>query len=286
MPRKSREILITGSSGFVGSRTVNKFKRLGFKTRLFQGNISRLTDWKRNLKGGEIVLHLAAVKTETDKDFEVNTKGTEILFKAAQKSGKLPQKVVLASSQAVYLGCKPPFKEGMVPKPTTIYGKSKLKAEKVAQGWSKRLGLLLVILRYSGVLGPGVREKSKMSKPLFAWTKAALKNKPIKVFQDGNQTRDFVHVDDVVSANILAIKSLDEGIYNVGGGKKIKLIDLANLVKKATQSQSEILIVGGQPSLADPKHLFSDIQKLERCGWRAKKRVGQAVAEFAKEFRF
>lgn len=285
MPRKGREILITGSSGFIGSRTVSKLEKLRFKVQLFKGDVRRVEDWQENLAGGEIVLHLAAVKTKTDKDFEINTRGTENLFKAAQKSEKLPQKVILSSSQVVYLGCEPPFKENMVPRPTTVYGKSKLEAEKIAQEWSEKLGIPLVILRYSGVLGPGVREKSNMSRPLFAWTKAALGNKPIKVLQDGNQTRDYIHVDDVVAANILAIESLDRGIYNVGGGEEIKLVDLANWVRKATGGLSKVLIVGGQPSSSDPRCAFSETQKMEQYGWFPKKTAKEAVREFIKSFK-
>lgn len=279
------KILITGGTGFIGSQAVKKLKKAGFKVGLFQGDVSRLADWERNLKEGEVILHLAGIKTGTAKDFKVNAKGTENLFKAAQKCGRLPQKVILASSQAVYLGLEPPFKEVMAPRPTTVYGESKLEAEKVAQEWGKKLDVPWVILRCSVVLGPGVREKSGMSRPLSAWVKAALENKPIKVFQDGNQTRDFVHVDDVVAVLFLVIKSLPKGIYNVGGGKRVKLFDLARLVKKAVQSQSKISIAGGQPSPEDPKHAFSDTQKLKKYGWRAEKGVEQAVAEFIKEFK-
>ena len=205
------------------------------------------------------------------------------MFIAAQRSNKLPKKVILASSQAVYLGCKKPFKEDMKPKPTTTYGRSKLKAEKVAQEWSKKLGIPLVTLRYSTVLGPGVREKSGMSGPLTVWTRAGLVGKPIKVFQDGKQTRDYIHVDDVVAANLLAVKKLPEGIYNVGGGKEIELIDFANWVKNATGKKSKILIVGGKASPSDPRHLFSDTKKLRSYGWKPRKTVRQAVEEFVNQ---
>jgi nucleoside-diphosphate-sugar epimerase len=143
----------------------------------------------------------------------------------------------------------------------------------------------LIILRYSTVLGSGVSKKSRMSGPLYSWVEAGLKGNPIEVYQDGNQSRDYVHVDDVVSANILAIESLDEGIYNVGGGKKVKLIDLANWVKKATGNLSEVLIVGGQPSPSDPRHLFSDTKKIKQSGWSTKKTAKKAVYEFVKSFK-
>lgn len=279
------EVLITGGSGFIGSKTGEKLKERGYQVRLFKGDIRRGRDWETNLRGEETVLHLAAVRTETKTDFEINTRGTENLFKAVNKNGKIPRKMILVSSQAVYLGCKPPFKETARPKPTTIYGKSKLKAERISQKWCKKLKIPLIVLRYSTVLGSGIRKKSRMSGPLYIWVEAGLKSKPIKVYQDGNQSRDYVHVDDVATANLLAIESLDEGIYNVGSSEEVKLIDLANWVKKATGNLSEVLIVGGQPSPSDPRHLFSDTKKIKQFGWSTKKTAKKAVYEFVKSFK-
>ncbi len=278
------KVLITGGTGFIGKQTYSKLLTRGYKVFLFKGDVAKTGDWKKNLeKDVDVVVHLVAVRAKTKKNFEVNVKGTENLFIAAQRSNKLHKKVILASSQAVYLGCRKPFKEDIKPKPTTTYGRSKLKAEKVAQKWSKKLGISLVILRYSTVLGSGIREKSGMSGPLTVWTRAGLVGKSIRVFQDGKQTRDYIHVDDVVAANLLAVKKLPKGIYNVSGDKEIKLIDFAKWVKDATGKKSEILIVGGKASPSDPQHLFSDNLKLESFGWRAEKTAREAVYEFVKK---
>ena len=276
------KVLITGGTGFIGRHTHSKILEKGHKAFLFKGDVRKVGDWEKNLeKEIDVVIHLAAVRTKTKKDFDVNVKGTENLFIAAQRSNKLPKKVILSSSQAVYMGCKKPFKEDMKPKPTITYGRSKLKTEKVAQKWSKKLGIPLIVLRYSTVLGPGVSEKSGMSGPLFAWTQAGLVGKTIKVFQDGKQTRDYVHIDDVVAANLLAAKKLPGGIYNVGGGRKIALLTLAKLVKNATDSESKIVITK-KFSKNDPRHLFSDIAKLKNFGWKPRKTVKEAVCEFVK----
>lgn len=278
------KVLLTGGTGFIGSHTYSKLLTRGYKAFLFKGDVRKMGDWEKNLeKEVDVVIHLAAVRAKTEKDFEGNVKGIENLFMAAQRLNKLPKKVILASSQAVYMGCKKPFKEDTKPKPTTIYGRSKLKAEKVAQKWSKKLEIPLIILRYSTVLGPGVREKSGMSGPLIVWTRAGLAGEPIRVLQDGKQTRDYIHVDDVVAANLLAVKKLPKGIYNVGGGKEVKLIDFAKWVKDVTGKKSEILIVGGKVSPSDPQHLFSDTLKLESFGWRAEKTAREAVCEFVKK---
>jgi nucleoside-diphosphate-sugar epimerase len=178
------------------------------------------------------------------------------------------------------MGLNTPFLEDMEPLPPTLYGLSKYFGEKLAQDWCKRLGIPLVILRYSTVLGPGVRESSKMSGPLFAWTKAAKEGEPINIFQDGNQTRDYIHINDVVSANSLAL-SLPKGIYNVGGGEPIKVIDIARWVKESLSSSSPLVIKGGIPTSSDPQIMFSNISKLQGFGWLPKFSPKEAVNAFA-----
>lgn len=280
-----KSILITGATGFIGSKTLKALQDLGFKTKVFIGDVRQVGDWVNNLEDGQIILHLASIRTETSADYEVNVKGTENLFEASSLSHKNPSKIILISSQAVYLGNNSPFKEDLGQKPTTIYGKSKLEEENKALTICRELSIPLVILRYSTVLGYGIRKKSNMSGPLFIWTDKALRGEPLEVLQNGEQTRDYVHVDDVVGANILAINTLKQGIYNVGGGKSIKLIDLANWVKDASGANSGIIIRNTKSTPSDPKELFSDISKLESYGWKPQKSAKEAVFEFVKTFK-
>jgi nucleoside-diphosphate-sugar epimerase len=273
------EILITGASGFIGSATTKALQKQGNKVKMFKGDIVKVSDWKKNLKGDETIFLIAGVRTETKKDFKVNAGGVERLFYALNRTNKLPNKVILASSQAVYMGNKTPFKESQKPTPTTIYGKSKLLAERIAERWSHKLDIPLVILRYSTVLGRGVREKSKMSGPLFIWTKIVIAGEPINIFQDGKQTRDYLNVSDVVSANLMAI-NLPAGIYNVGGAEPIQLLDLANWVKKAAKSKSEIVILGGNPDKDDPGEMFSDTSKIRSYGWKPGNTAKEAVEDY------
>ncbi len=272
-------ILVTGGSGFIGGKTIARLKEKGEDVKLFERDITKTSDWEKNLWGGEVVYLIAGIRTETVADFEVNANSVDKLFEVCEVTKRVPKKIILASSQAVYVGSKIPFKEIQKTNPKTIYGKSKLEGEKNAMKRCGQLEIPLVILRYSTVLGAGVREKSRMSGPLFAWTKAAIANEPIKVFQDGQQSRDPVHIDDVVDANIMAME-LPAGIYNVGGGEKIKLIDIAKWVKEAAQSGSQIEIMGGEASASDPQEMFSDTHKLKSFGWEPKRNVKQAVEEF------
>jgi UDP-glucose 4-epimerase len=279
MDAKHSSILITGSTGFIGNKTKTTLEDQGHEVIAFVGDITNASDWEDYLHGGEVLMLIAGVRTETDKDFEVNAKSIDTLFETALRVEKLPKRVILASSQAVYMGNKTPFKETDIPVPTTIYGKSKLLGEEKVVAWCQSLHVPFVILRYSTVLGDGVREQSRMSGPLFAWTSAAKEGVPIKVFQDGNQTRDYIHVDDVARASVLALE-LPSGTYNVGGGRPIKVKQLAQWIKEAVKSNSEVTIVGNHSSENDPREMLSDISKLKALGWKPQKTSRKAVEEF------
>lgn len=272
-------VLVTGANGFIGMNTVRTLKETK-EVRNFNGDVREISDWQKNLEGGEIIFLIAGVRTETDTDFSVNAKSIENLFYAAVRVNKLPKKIIVASSQAVYMGNDIPFKESQKPIPTTVYGKSKLLAEEIAEGFCRDLNIPLVILRYSTVLGKGIREHSGMSGPLVVWTNAALASKPITIFQDGGQTRDYIHIDDVVSANLMAVNVLEAGIYNVGGGKAIKLLELARWITESSASKSEIIILGGTARHNDPRDMFSDTTRLRKYGWKPKRSAREAVREF------
>jgi UDP-glucose 4-epimerase len=266
-------VLVTGASGFIGSRTNE-----ALKGNPFEGDIRSVEDWEKNLKKDQIIFLIAGVRTETKKDFEINAVGTINLFDAINNNNK-PKKIVLASSQAVYMGNQAPFKESQVPLPATVYGQSKFLAEMAALKWCRKFNIPLIILRYSAVLGPGIREKSKMSGPTFMWTRAALAGEPLKVNQDGRQSRDYVHIEDVVSANALAM-NLPDGIYNVSGDREVMLSELAQWIKEAANSNSEIVIVGGEPTKDDPKRMASDTSKIRKYGWKWSKTAKEGATEF------
>lgn len=277
------KILLTGATGFIGGKTASLLKQKNHIITPFTGDVRNVNDWKQNLSiSCETIMHLGSVRTESEKDFAVNTRGTENLFKAISDLKKIPRKVIIASSQAVYIGLKPPFSEEMTVYPETIYGQSKYEAEKV--GLKNSGSINIVILRYSTVIGPGIREKSNMSGPVYRWVESALKGDDLIVFQDGKQTRDYVHIDDVVNANLLAVTNNLAGIYNVGGGKVVSLKELAALVKNATNSDSRI-VVNGIYSKNDPHDLYSDISKLKSLGWKPRKTVREGVFDFVRSFR-
>jgi nucleoside-diphosphate-sugar epimerase len=277
------KMLITGGTGFIGSHIVDQLQKEGYEIILFKGDITKKEDWEENLKDGvDTIVHVAGIRTQTTLDFEVNSGSVKVLAKVLSHRDVLPSSLIYISSQAVYFGLTPPFKEEMKVNPTTPYSKSKLEGEMLFLKIGKELGIRTVALRISTVLGPGVRIGNKMSGPLAIWIHNALKGDPLIVNQDGKQTRDYIHVDDVASATILAIQNNQvDGIFNCSGGKRIKLIEFANWVKEAAKSKSQIIVNGGDPTPGDPRDLFSDINKIAKFGWQPTKSAKEAVFEAA-----
>lgn len=279
------EILVTGWGGFIGKNLVKKLKLKAIKVRLFRGDVRNVSDWKKNLKKSQAIIYLAGTKLETKKDFEVNSNALEKMFQCIQRGGKIPSKIIYASSQAIYSGCKVPYKESMIPKPTTYYGKSKLKGEKILLKYGKILKIPVISFRICATLGAGIRKNTNMSGSLERWVRASLNNQPIIVLQNGKQLREYIGIKDVVSAFWLGIKKINKGIFNLGSGKKITMINLARLVKKATKSKSRIIILGGKASGDDPRIRFSDSSKLEELGWAPQQSIKSAVEDYIKSCR-
>jgi UDP-glucose 4-epimerase len=280
----THKILITGSTGFIGSNTTEAFKSYGQDIEIFNGDITKEEDWKENLANDQIIYLIAGKRTETTEDFRVNSESILALFKAIRNTKVRPYKIVLASSQAVYIGNSAPFFETDTPQAHTVYAQSKLRGENNLVVLCHEYSIPFIILRYSTVLGRGIRQKSNMSGPLFAWWNASATGEPIKVFQDGEQTRDYIHIEDVVQSNLISV-ALPEGIYNVGGGNDVKVKDLAKMVKVAMNSKSEIAIDGGDATSSDPKRMFSNIEKLMEFGWSPTKSIESAVYSFVKSQR-
>jgi len=184
-----------------------------------------------------------------------------------------------------------PFKEEQRLTPTNSYGLSKESIEKLSLRLGKTYEIPTVLLRYSIVQGERQSPYNLYSGALRIFITQALAGKPITVFEDGRQLRDFVNVHDVVSANLLVLKnkkvdysakggSAHGGeIFNVGGGKAMSVLDFAKLVKKITRSDSEIKIGGFRRT--DTRNAVSDISKLKSLGWRSRFRPEDSVKEYA-----
>ena len=246
---------VTGGAGFIGSNLVknlvergneiividnlNTGKKKNVKKNLKKINFfevdirdfSTIEDIMKNVDG---IFHEAALASVQDsfiipdKFFDVNVKGTENIFKIGKKLGI---KVVYASSSSVYGNpISIPIKENDDKNPINPYAKTKLENDKMAEKYAKN-GLKVIGLRYFNVFGPGQsKEYAGVIKLFLERIQQGLS--PL-INGDGLQVRDFVYVDDVVNANMLAMESnIDGKFFNIGTGTTISVLDLANMIIK------------------------------------------------------
>jgi UDP-glucose 4-epimerase len=278
------KILVTGGAGFIGSHIVEYFqgkaevrvldnlrsgfkKNLsGFECELIEGSILDREAVSRAMAGVDFVFHLAAmisVPESMQKPIEcdeINTKGTLIVLEEAARAGV--KKLVLSSSAAIY-GDNPtaPKLETMLPEPKSPYAITKLDGEYYCKIFSDEGRLSTTCLRYFNVFGPRQDPRSQYAAAVPIFMDRALKNQPITIYGDGEQTRDFIYVKDVAAANaFFATKSRETGVFNVAYGKRITVNALAKTICRLTGSSSEIRYAPERAG--DVKHSCASIDKL------------------------
>ncbi len=279
------KVLITGGAGFIGSHLIEYWLNKGAEVKVldnlhtgFRKNIDLFSDIKfiegsitnrdlvfEVLKGIDYVHHLAALisvpeSMEKPLDYvDVNINGLINILDAARDNGV--KKVVHSSSAAVY-GENPesPKRINMKPDPKSPYGVTKLDGEYYLKIYNENYGLGTASLRYFNVFGPRQDPKSQYAAAIPIFVSKALKNKPLVIFGDGDQTRDFVFVKDVVQANVLAATNPEAtDIYNVANGSAITIKELCKLIIKTTDSSSKI--IHEKPRPGDIKHSLASIEE-------------------------
>ena len=279
---KNKKVLVTGGAGFIGSNLVKKL--ISDKNEVvviddlssgFISNISSIDGVKyingdiRNrkqvndaIKGVEVVFHLAAsVGNKRSIDFplidsQINVLGTLNILEECVKEGV--RKIVTSSSAGIFGELKTiPIKEDHPIDPDSPYGCSKLCEEKLCLSYSKLYDLEAVCLRYFNVFGPNQRFDAYGNViPIFVYK--MLHNEPIIVYGDGNQTRDFVHVNDVVQANINSANSIGVSeAFNIASGDRISINDLIKLITKNYKKEVKIEYANKRPG--DVMHSLADI---------------------------
>jgi UDP-glucose 4-epimerase len=262
LPFKSA--LVTGGAGFIGSHLVEALIRAGCRVavldNLSTGNLTNLKhlsgkfsfiqDDIRNQEAlyaaaedCQVIFHLAAVVSVPQtienpiESAAINEMGSLSVFEAARENKV--QRVVFSSSCAVYGDDQRlPKLENMAPKPLSPYAVQKLAAEYYAQMFYDLHGLETAILRYFNVFGPRQDPSSPYSGVISIFMTKALLDEPAVIYGDGNQSRDFIYVQDVVRANLLAATAQGIGgrILNIGSGKSIDI----------NQLWDEICVVAGR----------------------------------------
>jgi len=216
-------------------------------------------DWPRLLDGVTWVFHLAAqagVRKSWGRDFHVytvnNVEGTQILLEACK--GRPIERLVYASSSSVYGDDVPlPMREDALPQPVSPYGVTKLSAEQLCHLYYANYGVPAVSVRYFTVYGP--RQRPDMG--FHKFFQSAMRNEPVSVFGDGRQTRDFTFVSDAVAATVSAsTRGMPGGVYNIGGGSRIELLDVFELIGRVTGRPLRLNMI--EPQAGDMRDTYAD----------------------------
>jgi UDP-glucose 4-epimerase len=224
------------------------------------------------MKDIDVVFHEAALASVTLSvenpvlTNSINVTGTLNLLKAS--SDLHVKRFIFASSAAIYGGTTTPQKrEDMTPNPASPYGVSKLAAENYAKLFYKVYGLETVSLRYFNVYGPRQRFdiQSAYGGAITIFTNRLLKNMPPIIYGDGNQTRDFVYIQDVVEANLLALNTKNAAgeVLNIGTGTNVSLNQVANTLKEIL-NRKDLKNVNADPRPTDIRHGYADISRAQK----------------------
>lgn len=292
---KFQKVLVTGGLGFIGSHIVNRLLYEGFEVtvlddlstgkiesiaqnqphkelEIVKGDIRDLNLVKKTMKGADAVFHeaaLASVALSVQNPIlvnDVNVSGTLNILKTA--ADLCVKRLIFASSGAVYGKTESPEKkEDDVLSPGSPYGVSKLAGEKYARSFFELYGLETVSLRYFNVYGPRQSHnlQAQYGGVITIFLNRLLKNMSPIIYGDGEQTRDFVCVEDIVQANLLAMESKNAigESFNVGSGMRTSVNRVAQILKDAL-GKRDTKNVYLDPRPGDLKHGYADISKAKR----------------------
>jgi UDP-glucose 4-epimerase len=288
-----KRAIVTGGAGFIGSHLSDELAERGYKVTILddistgklsniealrnrgnidfvQGSITDLPQLQKLFKGSDYIFHQAALArvpfsvSDPLSANEVNITGTLKVLIAARDNGV--KKVMFASSSSVY-GDAPvlPQREDMLPIPLSPYALTKLAGEYYCTIFKQLYGLSTVCLRYFNVYGPRQDPHSQYAMVIPAFINRIAHHQSPIIFGDGEQSRDFTFIRDVIQANILAAESTAEGVFNIGGGKNITINRLADLILKIMNSDLEP--VYQEPRPGDVRHTLADVASAKSFGY-------------------
>ncbi len=306
LTNNSMRVLITGGAGFIGSHIAEYFQGKaevvvldnfrsghrrnleGLKVELIEASILDRPALERAVQGVDLVFHLAAMISVPESMLkprecvEINTTGTLHVLEAA--AAAKVKKVVLASSAAIY-GDNPtvPKVETMFPEPKSPYAVTKLDGEYYLEMFQRQGSLKTASLRFFNVFGPRQDPKSPYAAAVPIFIEKALNREAITIFGDGGATRDFIYVKDIVEALVFAATHETlHGTFNVGYGKKMTVLELAQEVLRLTSSSSAI---DHKPErLGDVRHSMASSDKLQGAGWKPAYSVAEGLKATVRYF--
>ena len=283
-------ILVTGGAGFIGSHIVEYFQgkadvrvldnlRSGSRHNLegldhefIEASVLDRPAVAEAVDGVDYVFHLAAMVSvpESVEDpetcEEINSQGTLLVLEEAARAGV--RKLCLASSAAIY-GDNPtvPKLETMPPEPKSPYASTKLAGEQHCAAFNDEQKLRTASLRFFNVFGPRQNPDSQYAAAVPIFIDHAVKGEPLTIYGDGEQTRDFIYVKDIVAANVFLAEHEDAaGVFNVAYGGNTKINDLARDIITLCKSSSTILYESVRAG--DVRHSAASVDKLTDLGWR------------------
>jgi UDP-glucose 4-epimerase len=285
--------LVTGGAGFIGSHVVERLLRDGVRVRVLdnfssgrrenldfaknagdaleviEGDLRDLGAVERAVRGVDVIYHQAAMRSvprSIDDPLganDNNVTGTLHVLEAARRHRV--KRVVYASSSSVY-GENPelPKREDQAPAPISPYAVSKAAGEQYARVWTRLYGVETVGLRYFNVFGPRQDPKSEYAAVLPRFILWALRGEPLEVHGDGNQSRDFTFIDNVVEANIRAGQAPEASgeAFNVGCGDRTSLNDVIAMLERVLGRKLERRHTPGREG--DVPHTLADVSKAKR----------------------
>ena len=304
-----KKVVVTGGAGFIGSHLAEELAGRGYyviilddlstgrmknienllkkeNAEFIQGSIIDLPLLGKLFQNVEYVFHQAALSSvprsmeDPLTTNEVNIKGTLNVLMAARENRV--RKVVYAASSSVYGDALAlPQKEDMPPNPLSPYALTKLVGEYYCNIFHQLYSLPTVCLRYFNVYGSRQDPQSQYAAAVPAFAERISRNLPPIIFGDGEQSRDFTFIQDVVRANILAAVNDAEGVYNIGSGKSVTINQLAKAILNLMQK--DLRPIHEEPRPGDPRHTLADISKARSFDYEPKWTLEDGLRETIKE---
>ena len=337
-------VLVTGGAGFIGSHLVDRFLDMGYQVcvldnleprvhprgrpdylpsevEFIHGDVRDKEVLAKALRDVNIVSHQAAYQDympDYSKFIGVNAYSTALFFELIQERRLPVQRMVVASSQAVYgegqyrcpehgmfqplarshedlenglweVRCptcgreaQPLLLQEDFANPFNAYALSKWSEEAIALRLGRLIGVPTVALRYSITQGPRQSLFNAYSGICRIFTARLLSGEPPIIFEDGQQTRDFIHVQDVVDAHMLVLENpaTDYQAFNVGSGQATTVLEYANLLMEVMGVQGIQPVFSGEYRVGDNRHSVSDISKLKALSWEPKRTLRDILTHY------
>ena len=277
-------ILVTGGAGFVGSHLVEALVARGDRVRVVDDlstgrleNLARVRDRIDWVEGSaddagdaETIIHpAAAVSVPASMDRPQKTHENNVTRTVRLLTGRRLKRFIFAGSCAVYGEAPTPLSESTPPAPISPYGASKWAAECYLRAFARSHGVATIALRFFNIYGKRQNPASAYSGVITRFADRLRRDEPLPVYGDGLQTRDYVHVDDIVAALLLGAEACDGNAYNVGTGTATSVLELAGLMGRCLDKTARI--AHRPPRAGDVRHATADTRRAkETLGFEAK----------------